>query len=267
MVLFPISSQARATTCSAVSAWQVVEHRQKQAAEQWLLITQADHAVLAGDLAAKIDHPSFPRLSTDVLSAISLHDAGWAHFDGALRKENSNSSAISPKTHTGRPVSFLDTPPVDFLSAWTQSITAAEQTGALGASMVSEHFCRLARTRLQSRSDDHENSARLESFLRSEMERQGRLLDTENVPLERLRLLTDVLQFCDLLSLYLCCGADEPVEFPQEIGGTRVRLNKHGEVLEFIPAIFGAGTSLGVAAHQYPSHGSEQVKVLAFLLA
>jgi hypothetical protein len=267
MVLFPICSEARASTCSAVSAWQVVERRQKQAAEQWLLITQADHAVLAGDLAARIDHPSFPALSSDVLRAISLHDAGWTRFDGALRTENPNSSAISPRIRDGRPVSFLDTSPVQFLSAWTQSITATEQTSALGASIVSEHFCRLARTRLQSRSDHHEDTVRLENFLRCEMERQGKLLDRQNVPLQRLRLLTDALQFCDLLSLYLCCGADEPVEFPQEIGGATVRVRKRGEVYEFAPTIFGAGASLGVATHRYPFHGPKEVRVLRFLLA
>jgi len=53
----PVSCQPSLTPARAVPAWEAVERKQKQAASEWWLVAQPDHAALAGDLAERIDCP------------------------------------------------------------------------------------------------------------------------------------------------------------------------------------------------------------------
>ena len=66
---------------------------------------------------------------------------------------------------------------------------------------------------------------------------------------------TDVLQFCDLLSLYLCCGSKESVEFPQRIGpkGETIRLQVQDTAFVLSPALFVKEVELSVQARPYPA--------------
>ncbi len=275
MVLHPLAVDSRAAEVSAaaentsfVPAWHAVEKMQKQAAQAWLLITQPDHAQLAGDLAARL-HPSLvPKLSSEALRAIAVHDAGWADFDSGLGPDNSqNARVFTPKLNDrGKPISFIEVSPADFVVAWTGSIQLAEAAGPTGGIIVSRHFCRLAEGRLDSRIDDEEDTSRLRHFLHHEAERQGRLLDASNCSPAKLDLLTDVLQFCDLLSLYLCCGAQQAVEFPQEFAGVKIRARRDADMFHFEPAVFGTGASLGVVGTIFPSAGATTSRSLAFLL-
>ena len=65
-----------------------------------------------------------------------------------------------------------------------------------------------------------------------------------------LELWTDLLQFCDLLSLYVCCGARENVAFPKYFG-VEVRVENKGENLKLDPAIIQA-SEFSVAALRHP---------------
>ena len=208
---------------SPVPAWTAVEQKQKQPAKEWLLITQVDHAQLAGDLATRLQSPLFPQLHEGLVRAISLHDAGWAEFDARVTSAKGR-TAFPRLNDRGKPLSFLEANPAEFVVAWTGSIDQAEEIGPAGGIVVSRHFCRLAEGRLCSRIDDEEDTSRLRQFLHSENARQQKLIGAEHCSSGDLDLLTDVLQFCDLLSLYLCCGASEPVQFPQQFRGTTVSL-------------------------------------------
>jgi hypothetical protein len=95
------------------------------------------------------------------------------------------------------------------------------------------------------------------SFLLHESARQDRLLPQQNHTREELAVLTDVLQFCDLLSLYLCCGAPEAVEFPQRFDGTSIRLYREGGMCRLEPSLFSKGMSLGIPARQFPNDDAE----------
>ncbi len=140
MVLYPLNSPER-TREDLIPAWDAIERTQKQAATEWWLIAQPDHAALAGDLASRISSSEFPQLDSQLLQAIALHDEGWAQFDGGS----------APKLNgQGRPLSFLEAAPPEFVSAWCGSIARAAHVAPMGGIMVSEHFCRLARARLQS---------------------------------------------------------------------------------------------------------------------
>lgn len=273
MVLHPLTDEGIPNRQSAapISAWQAVERKQKQPADDWWLIAQPDHAALAGDLAANLTSPHLPPLDQDVIRAIAVHDAGWAQFDGGERGTGRDLEVVlrDPKLDANRrPVSFLEMTPAEFLTAWTDSIVLAEHTGPIGGVIVSQHFCRLAENRLLWRIDNQQDTFGLQRFLRSEAARQERLREQDQRPPEQVRLLTDVLQFCDLLSLYLCCGANAPVEFPQKFDGCTIRLTREGEMCCLAPSILGAGVSLGVTARHYRRlKAAVEVTVLPFLLS
>lgn len=253
MVLRPLPSGERNQRYRPpISAWHAVEKIQNQKAREWWLVGQTDHAVLAGDLAARLDFPALPALSLDVVRAISVHDAGWAQLDN---------EDVMPAA-SAVPLSFLAIAPAHFLVAWTDSIGAAESISAVGGIIVSEHFSRIARNRLSSRNDSSEDTQRLTEFLNNEACRQVRLRAEAHDTLRDLEVLTDVLQFCDLASLYLCCGADEPAEFPQQFGETRIRVRCEQDAFLFSPPVFGRGAALGVSARQYPGNELRTVPLL-----
>src|SRR5260370_27346372 len=139
MILRPLHS-AESANKQWLPAWQVVEQLQRQKYESCWMITQPSHAALAGEIAAKLRSPQFPKLDADLLRAIALHDAGWGIPDAqAITRSR------SPKRQ--EPKSFLHTEIAEFLDAWTQSIQVAQSAGAAGAGIVSRHFQRLAEHR------------------------------------------------------------------------------------------------------------------------
>ena len=252
-------------------AWEAVQRRQKGDASSWWLVAQPDHAALAGDLAANLSCSYFPKLNAEVVEAITLHDAGWAQFDGGSRGSanggfsKGTTLAVDPGR---RPLSFLDMSPREFVRAWSDSIGRAEESSYIGGLLVSRHFCRLGESRLRIAADGPQDLENLERFMGMEAERQGRLRAQVEYSEEEICTLVDVLQFCDLLSLYLCCGAREDVEFPQKFGGQSIFLRRDGEMCRLEPPIFGGGVSLGVSARRHPSSNAEpNLTTLPFLLA
>lgn len=276
MVLYPLgngknsSTRPRSGAVDLIPAWEAVERKQKQVSQEWWLIAQPDHAALAGDIAANLCFPSLPKLDSQVIHAIALHDAGWARFDGGERGTGRDLevSLRDPKLdNTGRPLSFLDMTPEEFVQAWTDSIERAQQTGALGGAIVSQHFTRLAQSRLHASCDAEDDKRQLRDFVVREQERQKHLVSHEAISPENLEGLTDLLQFCDLLSLYLCCGAEENVEFPQKFNGHVIRLLREAEMCRLDPPVLSDGMSLGVTARRYPLFGAVEITTLPFLLS
>src|SRR5262245_62225089 len=56
----------------------------------------------------------------------------------------------------------------DFVIAWEESIQKASEVSQVGGFMVSEHFCRLARSRLETRRDPPPDQQRLTDLLAHE---------------------------------------------------------------------------------------------------
>ena len=261
MVLYPLNSLPESheqghPPHTPVPAWDAVLRTQRQAASDWWLVAQPDHAALAGDLAARIRSPQFPWLDADVVQAIALHDEGWAAFD-----------RVPALNGRGRPLSFFEMALKDFLRAWWDSIERAQQESAIGGILVSEHFCRLGRWRQQMVQETPEDGAAVREFLEREAERQQQLSRRQSRGLEEILVLVDVLQFCDLLSLYLCCGAQDAVEFPQKFNGQAVCIHRDGELCRTEPPLFRGGASLAVRARRYPSPQVSSATALPLLLA
>lgn len=252
MILRPLHPAAPSS--EIVPAWNAVASTQQQDSSAWWLIAQPDHAALAGNLAARFRPADFPLLDSNAVRAITLHDSGWAALDGG--GEAGGGTGESPQLlrgHSGRPLSFLDAPVRVFMPAWTDSIRCAEESaGAIGGLMVSGHFRRLAQHRVNAVQDTPENAARLHEFLKAEGREDERRLARQGRSQKEVGSLVDLLQFCDLLSLYLCCGSRASVQFPQLLGTRPTVLRRDGERCVLEPSPFHEQVSLGVPARRDP---------------
>jgi hypothetical protein len=242
MVLRPLDP-VPATSTELLPAWSVVEQTQQQIAGGCWMITQPSHAVLAGELAAKLICPQAPKLDSSLIRAIALHDAGWGMPDAQAIMQ-------SRSIAQGYPKSFIACGVGELVNAWEKSIDVAESVGAAGGYIVSRHFVRIAEHGAAKIAEsDRETVTR---FLKNEAARQKQLAAKQNHSEKELEALTDVLQFCDLLSLYVCCGARQNVGFP-EYFGIRARITVEADSYRLDPILVEPGTEFGVAALRHPA--------------
>jgi hypothetical protein len=206
-----------------VPAWDAILSTQREHADRYLLITQDDHARLAGGLAAAFQSSWLPEIDDEIVDAIAMHDCGWRALDEEL---------LANARAGERPVSFLDMSVPQFLAAWTESIGCVAERSPLGGAVVSVHFSRLAEYRLKLRQDPLAGTDALTKFLQTETDRRSHLVapcGASPIP-----FLVDVLQLCDLVSLYLCCGTMASVQFPQFDG--KLKLRRDGDRFIFDPS-------------------------------
>jgi hypothetical protein len=193
----------------------------------WLLISQIEHARIAGELAAAWRGPLLePAAAHDeLLAAIAHHDDGWAAWE--------RRPGVDPQT--GRPRDFTEMVLADSLAIWEQSIAGAEHIGPMAAWAVSRHFCVLLEHSLVDKEPHPGSDAwRGQDFLRTQSLRQRlwRQRITDRYPTSDPGLLSDRgrtwLQRFDWISLWLCCSrapAPLSLEFPY---GPRRRCSVRG---------------------------------------
>ncbi len=242
MILRPLDP-VPATSNDFLPAWGVVEQSQRQITGPCWMITQPSHAALAGEFAARMTGGNLPNLDAPVIRAIALHDAGWGMPDAQAIMQ-------SRSIGQGAPKSFIACGAGEFVNAWEKSIDVAASASATGGYIVSRHFERIAKVSASKISEGDRHAA--ESFLRNEAARQAKLAAKQERTPEALETLTDVLQFCDLLSLYVCCGARQNVEFP-EYFGTKARLTVEADSYRLDPILIEPGTKFAVAALRHPA--------------
>ena len=269
MILHPLSPTPQ-VSCDPMPAWDAVAVTQQQSASAWWLIAQPDHAALAGELAVHFAAPDFPAMDPDVVQAIALHDAGWAKYDGGSEAGGGIKGAPpqAQRDSSGRPLSFLQAPVNTFVEAWTASIhLAQEKAGAIGGLMVSGHFRRLAEYRQDSVEDTPEDAALIHRFLANEVQQDEARFRRQSRSRPEVERLVDLLQFCDLLSLYLCCGSRASIHFPQKIASRPMILRRNGELCQLDPSPFREEVSLGVPARRDPASRTEpNTRVLPILI-
>ena len=239
------------------SAWEAVARTQKQTASAYHLIRQPDHARLAGEFVQQINFASGSALDDGIVEGISLHDEGWAAFDDqpdtyqVTPLQVSSACAVNSQ---GKPISFLDVRAPDAIRAWYGSIELAENTSTIAGLLVSHHFVRIARFGISAGHYNEQDCHPVQAFLSSEEARQHRLQPLQKRSQEEVQYWTDVLQFCDLLSLYLCCGSEEWIEFPHEIFGPGKRITAKPQIGGCVlsPALLKSPCSFSLAAWQYP---------------
>lgn len=252
MILRPLNdaeAEAKPAAGSAANrflpAWPVVERLQRQKYQQCWMITQPSHAALAGEFAARLAFPNGPTLDQNLIRSIALHDAGWGMPDAQAVARSRSAQHETPR-------SFLETELAAFLEAWTHSIEAALAVCAAGGYMVSRHFQRIAERSIAAAVHTDRDRKKLEAFTAHESQRQKRLAAKQQRSREELESLTDLLQFCDLLSLYICSGARESAEFP-EYFGCRLRLTVEAGGYMLDPAVIEPGAQFSVAALRHPA--------------
>jgi hypothetical protein len=217
------------------------------------MITQPSHAALAGEFAAKLTGAQVPELEAGIIRGIALHDAGWGMSDAQAIMQ---SRAI----RQGCPKSFIACGPDEFVNAWEKSIDIAESAGPAAGYIVSRHFVRIAELGASQISEgQRETAAR---FLANEPARQKRLAARQKRSSQELELLTDVLQFCDLLSLYVCSGASDNAEFP-EYFGVQARLTVSQEGYKLQPTLIEPGATFAVASLRHPPTKEESGQEIA----
>ena len=253
MILRPLEPPA-ANHSEFLPAWSIVEQLQRQAHDGCWMITQPSHAALAGDFAHKIVDLRAPKVDLALVRAIALHDAGWGVPDAQAIMQ-------SRSVRQGSPKSFVDCSVSEFLSAWEKSIDIAESTGAAGGYIVSRHFCRLAEQRVNQTAEKTPDRGQLARFVESESRRHDQLAGRQERDQAELESLTDLLQFCDLLSLYVCSGAEDQAEFP-EYFGMKVRLRVENHAYGLDPPIIQSGAKFAVAALRHPVTKEESARAL-----
>lgn len=245
MILRPVSPAVTDSGTLPIPAWEAIFPTQRRPADRYLLISQDDHAHLAGDVAAALRASWLPELDSDMVDAIRLHDCGWRALDD---------EQLARAREGEPPVSFLDMGVAEFLSAWTESIEHVAARSPVGGAVVSLHFSRLAEYRLNLGQDAPHGARLLAEFLEGETQRRRRLTPPCGVP--AIPFFTDALQLCDLISLYLCCGTGAAVEFPQFEG--KLKLRRGAEVYIFDPSPLCTPLELSLGAAAWPPRGSRE---------
>jgi hypothetical protein len=190
----------------------------------WVLISQIDHAHLAGQLAEHWGAGGFAAVEPrdQLLWAIYHHDDGWLEWD---RSPGVNSE-------TGVPRQFTEMEPAETLAIWTKSIDAAAARGPLEGYLVAGHFCRLGRRGTAGKEsdpawqpfvrflDDYEARSR-EWLARWQAASPA---NTQAVALHAL----DALQFFDTFSLWFCCSESTEREVVETPSGVDLALSPRG---------------------------------------
>lgn len=241
MVIFPILEESFNT--EAVSAWQEVQARQMARTSSYWVATQPSHAVLAGDLASALRDDLFGPIDATVSRSIALHDAGWSLADAAQIQE----LRANPKAE---PRSFLEASTDEFLRAWVSSIETAEKFAEIGGYIVSRHFERLSHL------SDAKEKSKLQGFQQREKARQAKLRSGLHADEAALEKLVDALQFCDLLSLYLCSGSKRSVRFESP----EIVLRRSGEEHRLDPFPFREHRQFSFSALKHPAGSGKAPK-------
>jgi hypothetical protein len=226
------------------------DEQPRSAPTHWILITQLEHARLAGVLAEHWGGGDFlPLADSDaVLWGATHHDDGWQPWE------------IHPDVNpAGQPRAFTEMEPADSLAIWSRSIEIARDVGPLECSIVAGHFYALARRatvflrqpdqlqfveRFVARNDD----------LIVEQLTAWQALDPARNTASRAELALLQLQMFDALSLWFCCtptGESETLITP---GGKEMSLIMLGEnVVRLTPWPFrSAGLNLEIHGRRVP---------------
>ena len=184
-----------AASVAARPAYQVFVAHQQNVQPPYLPIPQPTHARLAGSLAQALLPEIFGSIPAEVIEAVRQHDYGWIGSDLAQLAESRNGSTIR---------SFPQLGAEEAVPAWDATVRLAEACSPLIGVLVNRHFCFLS---------DDDNP--LHRQFREEARRRREPVEAAlEIPAPDLDRWTAALGVCDLLSLYLCSGCTEPVEFP-----------------------------------------------------
>ena len=180
-------------------------------ARGWILITQYEHAVLAGDLMERWGNETFsaPVPRDEALFAVREHDCGWKEWDASPK--------INPEN--GYPANFMEMESSDQSGIWRRCFESHAEVHPYASALVALHFARFNR-KLLTKDPSDVNAKSLEGAIDGFVsEKLG--IDVSKpggVPRE-IKINLRLLQVGDIISLALCHGwesmeiADVPVDY------------------------------------------------------
>ena len=195
-----------------------------------LLITQPDHARLAGDIMSHCTALArHPRRDT-ILRAISSHDDGWAAEDAK--------PSIDPKT--GEVADFVRARTEVRQGVWPRAVGALAEIDPWAAALVAQHALTVY-TRLRANPDWDAFFAKM-GVIRDALMKKTSLRPTD------LEADYTYVRLGDLISLAFCTGSNELNQF----AGYRVELFRERVIVE--PDLFGGlDVHAQVAAVELPA--------------
>jgi hypothetical protein len=172
----------------------------RPASDDWLLIPQAEHARIAGEIAAAWNVPAFGEIQPrePLLYAVAHHDDGWPEWEAR------------PGVHAdGRPINFDEMPPVESIAIWRRSIDRCAAHHPVSGFAVAGHFSALLqRFNAWKRGPDNVRAA-AEAFLKDCEKQMDGWSTSWPGGMSTMQAQGDhavaVLQLFDALSLWLCC--------------------------------------------------------------
>ena len=204
--------------------------------DDWLLMSQVDHAHLASEIAAVWGNDVVASLPVPdlLVPAIRDHDEGWRDWE--------QTPAIDPETC--KPRDFTEMPMRIATAIWSKSIEACGRempshavrpnmyeltplrpaTSPLGGIWVSRHFWWLAAKARESRQENAEDTAAIEGFLDAQLKLQAEWREEARDQFDEhdLNHLIEIgfryVQFFDLFSLWLCCAQHTQI-YEMEVPG------------------------------------------------
>lgn len=223
---------------------------------QYILLTQVDHARLAGEIAAVWgNHEVEPLSQPDVmLPAITHHDDGW--FEWEQQPE------VDPET--GKPRDFREMPMDVATEIWTRSIEFCGNIAPLSGMFVSRHFCYLAEWAAEKRHDEPDEVSAIKRFLREQTSRQSAWREDCKLDANSFDEICEAgyryVQMFDAISLWLCLNEDDTFECEAPSGVTiKWKRNEDGQI-EVDPYPFAqqrAEHQFSIAARHIPARRYE----------
>ena len=164
----------------------------------WILITQHDHALLAGSIMSDWGNGWFcrPEPFNEVLFAVREHDCGWTNWD--------SNPKINPES--GYPANFMEMQPEDQSEIWSSSYKAHSTANPYASSLIALHFSRFNQ-KILSREPSNEAAdnlkRELDEFIADNLETADSGLNLNQIP-EKVKINLRILQIGDIISLSLC---------------------------------------------------------------
>lgn len=177
----------------------------------WLISYQPAHALLSGHLAAHwAGTGDFPRPApwTELVVAVSQHDAGWTEWEHA------------PKvSEAGVPLTFTELDIADHLRIWRRGVAVGVHQGRFVGLMLSRHATRLY---------DHrrDESQIIADFLAEQHRLQNQLVAELDVSTDKVDEAYSLVRLMDWFSLALCMERyrDGAVELGAGPGGVELTM-------------------------------------------
>lgn len=189
------------------------------------MITQHDHALLSGRLAAywSDSRVTLPEPIEQAIAGIAQHDSGWPLLDD------------SPRIHPdGSPADFLNHTINEYITVWRASAEAASAYGPLAGYLVSAHSEALAAFSMQNESDAA-RAAVWRAYVHEQQDRRSNMAESagwsdRELAAADMGLL--ILQQMDRLSLLICCDPhviQDSSRAPWSQANRKLPLRVHGK--------------------------------------